>query len=188
MTAPKSVRFRTRLNLHGKTATGFEVPDSAVEQLGSSRRPPVKVTIGKHAYRSTVVPMGGRFMLPLAAEHRTSAGVSAGEMITVTLELDTAERTVTVPADLASAMRKVAGTRAAFDSLSYTRRKEIALAIETAKKEETRRRRIDKAIAELKSLTPRRPYASVMASLRRQIDPHHPVIRCREREDADQTE
>lgn len=153
---PPKTSFRTRLDLHGKTATGFEVPASVVEQLGKGKRPPVKVTIGKYSYRSTVAPMSGCFMLPLAAEHRESAGVAAGQMIDVTLELDTAERTVTVPADLASAMRKAAGTKAAFEGLSYTRRKEIALAIESAKQEETRARRIAKAIAELKALPPKR--------------------------------
>lgn len=152
----KAHRFRTRLNLHGKTATGFEVPAPVVESLGKGKRPPVKVTIGKYSYRSTVMPMGGVYMLPLASEHRTAAGVAADEMIEVSLELDTAERTVTIPADLASAMRKAAGTRAAFDGLSYTRRKEIAISIEAAKQEETRVRRITKAIAELKAVPPKK--------------------------------
>jgi hypothetical protein len=151
---PKA-RFRTRLELHGKTATGYEVPASVVEQLGKGKRPPVKVTIGKYSYRSTVMPMGGVYMLPLAAEHRIAAGVSANQEIEVTLELDTAERTVTIPADLATAMRKAAGTRAAFDGLSYTRRKEMVLAVEGAKQEETRLRRIAKAIAELQAIKPK---------------------------------
>lgn len=149
-------KFRTRLELHGKTATGYEVPASVVEQLGKGKRPPVKVTIGKYSYRSTVMPMGGVYMLPLAAEHRIAAGVEADQEIEVTLELDTAERTVDIPPELASAMRKSPGTRAAFDQLSYTNRKEIALAITSAKQEETRARRIAKAIAELKAVIARR--------------------------------
>lgn len=150
----KRITFLTKLELHGKTATGFEVPAVAVEQLGNSKRPPVRVTIGRYSYRSTVAPMSGCFMLPLSAEHRTAAGVVAGEMLRVTLELDTAERTVDVPPDLASAMRKAAGTRAAFDGLSYTNRKQIALSIVTAKQEETRLRRIAKAIAQLQAVKP----------------------------------
>jgi hypothetical protein len=151
----KRVTFQSKLELHGKTATGFEVPAGAVAALGSSKRPPVKVTLGRYSYRSTVAPMRGCFMLPLAAEHRASAGVSAGETIKVTLELDTAERTVEIPPELATAMRKAAGTRAAFDGLSYTRRKEIALAVTSAKQTETRARRIAKAIAELKAIKPK---------------------------------
>jgi uncharacterized protein YdeI (YjbR/CyaY-like superfamily) len=95
--------------------------------------------------------MSGCYMLPLAAEHRTAAGLSAGETIKVTLELDTEVRTVEVPPDLARAMRQATGTKAAFDSLSYTRRKEIALAVTSAKQEETRVRRVAKAIAELQA-------------------------------------
>jgi hypothetical protein len=153
--ASTRVTFQSTLELHGKTATGFEVPDSAVEALGGSRRPPVRVTIGKHTYRSTVVPMGRCFLLPLSAENRTAAGVVAGQMIDVALELDTEVRTVEIPPELASAMRKAAGTKAAFDGLSYTNRKEIVVSILSAKQEETRVRRIAKAIAELKARTPK---------------------------------
>jgi hypothetical protein len=149
---PKSIAFRTTIELHGKTATGIEVPAPVVEQLGTSRRPPVQVTIGSHTFRTTIMPMGGRYLLPLNAANRESAGVAAGATITVKLALDTAERTVTVPPALASAMKQAAGLRATFDGLSYTARKEIALAITSAKQEETRVRRIEKAIAELKAV------------------------------------
>jgi hypothetical protein len=35
------------------------------------KRPAVSVTIGDHTYRTTAMPMGGRFMVPLSAENRT---------------------------------------------------------------------------------------------------------------------
>jgi hypothetical protein len=75
------MEFRTVIELGGKTATGFGVPDEVVSELGSSRRPSVVVTIGSYSYRTTVARMGGRFMIPLAAEHRTAAGVEAGDEI-----------------------------------------------------------------------------------------------------------
>jgi hypothetical protein len=155
MTRSTRITFKTKLELHGKTATGITVPATAIAQFASGKRPRVKVTIGNYTYRSTVMPMGGVYMLPLAAEHRTAAGVAAGQTVQVTLELDTAERTVDIPTPLASAMRKAPGTKAAFDSLNYTRRKEIALAITSAKQDETRERRITKAIAELKAVKPK---------------------------------
>lgn len=154
-TAAKRVTFKTKLELHGKTATGITVPASAVEQFASGKRPKVKVTIGTYSYRSTVMPMGGVFMLPLAAEHRTAAGVAAGQVVEITLQLDTEERTVEIPPALLSAMRKAPGTKAVFDSLNYTRRKEIALSITSAKQDETRERRLVKAIAELKAVKPK---------------------------------
>ncbi|WP_245670756.1 DUF1905 domain-containing protein [Nocardia flavorosea] len=96
--------FDTVIELAGKTATGFRVPAPVVEELGSGKKPKVAVRIGGHTYRSTVAVYGGEYMLPLSAENRNAAGVSAGETVTVDVELDTSERTVTVPGDLAAAL------------------------------------------------------------------------------------
>src|SRR5215212_6745749 len=87
-------RFTTTIELGGKTATGFAVPDEVVAALDSGKRPKVKVTIGSYSYRTTVASMGGRFMIPLAAEHREGAGVAAGDEVKVDLVLDTAPRSV----------------------------------------------------------------------------------------------
>jgi len=53
------MRFRATIRLGGKT--GIQVPAEIIESLGSSRRPPVRVTINGHTYRSTVAVMGGQF-------------------------------------------------------------------------------------------------------------------------------
>jgi len=143
------MKFRATIRLEGKTATGIEVPPEVVEALGGGKRPPVRVTIGSYSYRSTVAPYGGVFMLPLAAEHREAAGVTAGDEIEVELTLDTEPREVTVPSDLAAALDAVPGARRAFDALSYTNRKEIVRAVEEAKAAETRTRRIQKSVTEL---------------------------------------
>jgi hypothetical protein len=39
------VKFRAKVELGGKTATGIEVPAAVVAKLGSSKRPAVRVTI-----------------------------------------------------------------------------------------------------------------------------------------------
>ena len=44
------IRFRTTIELGGKKATGFRVPDHVVEQLGSGRKPKVVVEIGGRTY------------------------------------------------------------------------------------------------------------------------------------------
>jgi hypothetical protein len=145
-TKRRPVRFRTTVELGGKTATGFEVPAQVVADFDSGKRPAVRVTIGRHTYRSTVAVMGGRFLLPLSAENRAAAGVAAGDEVEVSLELDTAPREVEVPADLASALQENAAARKAFEKLSYSHKRRHVLAIEDAKKPETRRRRIEKAV------------------------------------------
>ncbi|WP_049560010.1 YdeI/OmpD-associated family protein [Nonomuraea sp. SBT364] len=141
--------FRTTVELGGKTATGIEVPAGVVEALGSGRRPAVTVTINGYSYRSTVAVMGGRYLLPLSAEHRQGAGVAAGDEVDVTVELDTAPREVTVPADLAEALDRAPEAKAFFDSLSYSRRLRVVLLVEGAKKAETRQRRVTDAIGKL---------------------------------------
>jgi len=144
----RGVRFESTVELGGKTATGIPVPDEVIEALGSSKRPPVAVTINGHTYRTTAVRMGGRFLVPLSAENREAAGVAAGEDITVDLEADTAPREVTLPDDLAAAMDDEA--RAAYDRLSYSHRKEWVRWVEEAKKPETRTTRIEKTVAGLR--------------------------------------
>jgi hypothetical protein len=141
----KGVTFSATLELAGKTATGMTVPAEVVERLGAGKRPPVKVTVNGHTWRSTIAVMGGRYMLGVAAEHRAGAGVAAGDTLKVALELDAAPRTVDVPSDLANAL-KAAGVTEAFEGLSFTHRKEHVRAVEEAKKPETRQRRIEKAV------------------------------------------
>jgi hypothetical protein len=145
------MRFRTTIELGGKTATGFEVPDEIVSALGKGKRPPVHVTIGGHTYRSTVAVMDGRSMLPLSAENRTAAKVAAGDVVDVEVVLDDAPRTVEVPADLAKALKSEPAAKRFFDGLSYSNQRWFVLSVEGAKKPETRLRRVEKAIELLKA-------------------------------------
>jgi len=145
------MRFHATVELGGKTATGIEVPTDIVTALGSTKRPPVRVTINEHTYRSTVASMGGRFMVPLSAEHRAAAGVSAGDEVDVDILLDTEPRTVIVPADLATALDRDPATRRRFDAMSYSNQRRHVLAVEAAKTTTTRQRRIDKIVDDLRT-------------------------------------
>lgn len=143
------MRFQTTVELGGKTATGLRVPPEVVAALGSGKKPAVTVTVGGHTYRSTVAVMGGAFFVPLSAENRTAAGVAAGDVIEVQVELDTAPRVVEVPTDLATALGAEPAARAAFDALNYSNQRRWVMSIDDAKTPETRQRRIDKAISSL---------------------------------------
>jgi len=143
------MKFTAIIELNGKTATGIGVPEEIVAALGSGKKPAVVVTIGAYSYRSTIASMGGRFMLPLSAEHRTKAGVAAGDEIEVGVELDLAPRELDVPDDLAGALATDSAAKSYFDGLSYSNRRRIVLSVEEAKSAETRQRRIDKAVAAL---------------------------------------
>src|SRR3712207_863417 len=143
------MRFSTTVELGGKTATGMAVPAEVVQALGSGKKPAVRVTVGGHTYRSTIATMGGRFLLPLSAENRTAAGVAAGDDVEVDVELDNAPRVVEVPADLAAALDAEPAARRRFDALSYSHQLRHVLAIEGAKAEATRQRRVASAVATL---------------------------------------
>jgi len=138
-----------------KNATGLRVPVEAVAALGTQKRPKVKVTVNGYTYRTTVAVFGGEvFMLPLSAEHRTAAGVQAGDLVDVAIELDQEPRTVDVPGDLAAALAEKPGATAAFETLSYTMRKEYVRQVESAKAPETRLRRIAGIVTKLAGVGP----------------------------------
>ncbi len=143
------MKFRSTIELGGKTATGIPVPDDVVEKLGAGKKPPVVVTIGKHIYRSTVAVRGGRFMIPLSAEHREAAGVAAGDDVSVEITLDAEPRVIEVPADLAKALKSDAKAKATFEALAPSHKKRWVLSVLDAKTPETRQRRIDKAVSTL---------------------------------------
>ncbi len=138
--------FTATLETNGKTATGIEVPESVVEQLGKGKKPPVTVTIGEHSYRSTVAVMGGRFLLPVSADNRTKAGIAAGDQVEVTLVLDEAPRQVVVPDDFAAALVGDPAAKAFFEGLSFSQQRFHVDSIEGAKTAETRQRRIEKSM------------------------------------------
>ena len=144
------MRFTSTIELGGKTATGIPVPEEVVLGLGRGKRVPVVVTIGGHSYRSTIAAYDGAYMLPLAAEHREAAGVAAGQEVEVDLEVDDAPREVEVPEDLAAALAADLAAQAAFETLSYSNKRRIVLSVEGAKAAETRARRIERALTELR--------------------------------------
>ena len=142
-------RFSATLALNGKTATGIEVPEKVIDELGAGKRPPIVVSFSGHSYRTTIGVMGGRYLIPVSAENRSAAGVQAGDKLSVTVTLDEAPRAIEVPDDLAAALKK-AKLRAAFDQLSPSNQKRHVLSVTGAKADETRRRRVDKVVDELR--------------------------------------
>jgi hypothetical protein len=144
------MRFRATFESSGKTATGIRVPADVVEALGAGKRPPVRITIGAHTYRSTIATRGDRYLVGVSAENRALAEVAAGDEVEVDIELDTDTREVTVPADLAAALELESGARRFFDGLSISQKQWYVIPIEHAKKPDTRRRRVAKAVGMLR--------------------------------------
>lgn len=122
-----------------------------VEAAFGSKRPKVRATFDGVDYRGSLVRMGGpEHILLIRKDVRAAIGKGPGDAVDVTIALDTAPRTVDVPPDLADALAE-AGLRDTFDALSYTHRKEHAQAVEGAKREATRERRIRKTVEALRA-------------------------------------
>jgi uncharacterized protein YdeI (YjbR/CyaY-like superfamily) len=98
--------------------------------------------------------MRGRYLLGLSKANRQAAGVETGDEVEVELEFDREPRVVAEPADFARALGADPIARAAYDRLPDGRRREHVRAIESAKKPETRARRIEKALAVLRDSEP----------------------------------
>jgi hypothetical protein len=123
---------------------GFEIPFDVPAFFGG-KRVPVKGTVNGAPYSSTIAVYGGKYYLGFNKKVRAAAGgVGPGDQVKIVIERDESERDVEIPTDFAERMPP--GTRAFFDSLSFSHRREYVQWIEEAKKQETRDRRIAKAI------------------------------------------
>ena len=147
-----SATFDTTLWASGPNTTGIQVPEEVVSGLGRGKRVPVVVTInGDYRYRSTIAVMGGQYLVSVSAAHRTGAGIAAGDPIQVTLEVDDAPREVVVPSELVAALAADGAASAAWEKLSYSLKRQHALAVDGAKAAETKARRVTKIIHGLRS-------------------------------------
>lgn len=127
----------------------IEVPFDVRAEFGRAR-PPVVVTINGYTYRSTISVYGGKYYIPVRKSNREAAGLKLEDTVTASIALDTQQRTVDPPPDLKSALKK-SRLESDWEKLSYTRRKEFVDVLLAAKKPETRARRVEKVLTELRA-------------------------------------
>ncbi len=144
------MKFKTKIIQSGNN-TGINIPENVIESFNAGKKPPVKITLNKYTYRNTVAVMDGKYMVSLSSENRKNANVTGGDELEVNIELDTEPRTVELPADFKKALDKNSAAKKNFESLSNSKKKYLVLPVLDAKTEETRMRRIEKAIELLKS-------------------------------------
>lgn len=130
--------------------TGIEVNEQILDELGGGKKPLVVVTLNNYSYQCAVGKMGGKFMISLSAENRKNANVKGGDTVGIDLKLDTAPRTVVVPADFQHALDKNKIAKENFEKLAPSKKKAMVFSITEAKSIETKLNRIERAIATLK--------------------------------------
>ena len=150
--AKEELRFRARIE--GKEAgvvAAIAPPVDVPKSFGTRARVPIRGTINGYPFRSSLMPCGDRRMMPVNKKLCEGAGVRPGDTVDVVMERDEEERTVEAPPALKKELAKSKAAQANWEKLSFTHKKEIALAIVGAKQEETRTRRLGKIMEILKS-------------------------------------
>ena len=137
------------MEARGGGGYALPLPFDAREAFGKVRAP-VRVTIREHSFRTTTMRYGTVDYIGLNRQVRDAAGIGDGESLTVEMELDSEPRDVDVPVALSRALEQNHAAKAAFAGLSYTHKKEYARWISEAKREETRKRRVAKAVVMLR--------------------------------------
>ncbi len=145
--AKQTLKFKVKIA--GKevgAVAAITPPVDVPEFFGTRARVPVRGTINGFPFRSSLMPMGGCHMMPVNQTLRKGAGAEPGDIVEVVMERDDEKRTVEPPAELKKVLAKNKVAKANWEKMGFTHKKEIALWIEAAKKEETRARRVAKAM------------------------------------------
>lgn len=143
------LNFRATIRPYGPAAAIFLEADQVTE-LGGGLTAPVKVTIDGHTERLRVASMSDGPVIGLRREVREAWGIEAGQEVDVTIELDSEPRVVDVPEDLATLLEENPEACQKYESLSYSKQKELVRRITDARKPETRQRRLNETIDQLR--------------------------------------
>ena len=143
------MRFRSKVE-PPEPMRGLEVPAAVIDALGEGKRPRVTIRINGHSWNSRIAIMRGRYLIGFSRANRSAAGVDTGDEVEVEVELDREPPNVTEPEDFARALDADPGARSAYERLPHGRKRHHVLAIEGAKKPETRTRRIENALEALR--------------------------------------
>jgi hypothetical protein len=148
----KKYKFKAKIEEASVGTGGAFVlfPYDVEKEFGTKGRVAVHSTLAGMPYSGSLIKYGRpQHMLCVLKAVREEIGKGPGDTIEVVIWKDEAERVIAIPAAFKALLKKE-GLLAGFEKLSFTHRKEYVRWIEEAKKEDTRQRRIEKAIAMLK--------------------------------------
>ncbi|WP_035764756.1 YdeI/OmpD-associated family protein [Arthrobacter sp. H20] len=129
-------------------ASFVQFPHSVPEIFGASGRVPVRAAFDGVGYRGSLVTDGDAHLLLVRSDIQAEIGKATGDTVRVSLTLDTSERVVELADDVGAAL--VAGVAVdAFRALAYSRQREYALWIASAKRQATRGARIARMLRRL---------------------------------------
>jgi bacteriocin resistance YdeI/OmpD-like protein/uncharacterized protein DUF1905 len=140
-------RFRARIEAIKGGGHFVVVPERVAIAAELAYQARVRGTVAGVAYRSSLMKYSGQFHMGVHKATLTAAGKQAGDVVAIDIERDDEPLPEdTVPAELTAALRKSAAANAAWESLAPSHRREHVRAINEAKREETRRARIERTL------------------------------------------
>lgn len=146
----KKYRFKAKIRAGDRGGAHVLFPFDVEKEFGTKGKVPVKATFNGVRYAGSLIKYGNPLhMLPMLKAIREQTGTAPGDTVEVELWKDEETRAIELPADLSEAMNRE-GVTPLFDRLSYTHKREYCRWITDAKRDETRRKRLEKAVEMLK--------------------------------------
>ncbi len=146
----KKYKFKAKIEAGGGGGAYVLFPYDTEKEFATKGRVPVKATFDGVPYTGSLVKYSNPLhMLGMLKAVREQTGKGPGDTVEVVVLKDEEVRTVELPVEFEKLMKK-AGLLQVFNKLSYTHRKEYCRWITEAKKEETRLKRLEKAIEMLR--------------------------------------
>ena len=123
------------------------VPFDVESTYGSRGRVSVAGTVNGVPFRSSIFPNGdGTHHMMLNRQLRSQAKANPGDVIRVEMEADTVTRVIEVPDDLTRALKSRSGAWTCFEKLSPSHRRTFVEWVSSAKRDDTRLRRVTRAV------------------------------------------
>jgi hypothetical protein len=131
----------------GGAWTYLSIPFDVYKVFGSKARIPVTGTINCFPFRNSLMPEGdGTHSMMVSKELQAGAKARAGDSVSITLEPDTAERSIFAPQELESALVENQRAASVFETLTYSQKKEYVDWVLAAKQAATKANRAAKAV------------------------------------------
>ena len=128
----------------------IDVPKKISEALGDEQYIPVIIEYGEFSKQTTLMPKGkGLHRVFLNENLMKITGVDFGDKIDVSIRKDLTKGEKSLPKEFVLALDMTEGGWEAFEKLTSRQRREFINWIESAKKSETRERRVWEAIEKL---------------------------------------
>lgn len=134
----------------GINAAYVEFPFDVHKEFGTKGQIKVVASFDGFEYRGSLATMGHHcHIIGITQKIRSAIEKNAGDIIQVIIKQDTELRTVEIPEDLRSLLDLRPEAITLFENLSFTNKKKYIQWITSAKKIETRERRLREAIEKL---------------------------------------